>query len=113
MYLVSLLYQLRELGIGCHLGGTFVGVVWYEDDLILLAPNRSAAQKMVETCDLFAEKVTEVLTKIVENPMVDNFCVNDVHFLTEVYNPRSMSWKGTVPARLKDTMTNPAMYFKG
>ena len=32
----------------------FVGVVAYADDLVLLAPNRSAAQNMLATCENFA-----------------------------------------------------------
>ena len=32
----------------------FVGVIGYADDLILLAPSREAAKKMIETCEKFA-----------------------------------------------------------
>ena len=54
IYLDPLLKKLREQGVGCHMGGLFVGVIGYADDLILLAPSRSAAQKMLDTCELFA-----------------------------------------------------------
>ena len=56
VYLDPLLGQLREAGVGCHIGKLFVGVVGYADDLLLLAPSRDAAQKMLKTCKLFAEK---------------------------------------------------------
>jgi hypothetical protein len=55
-YIDPLLGQLRDAGVGCHIGGVFVGVVGYADDLLLLAPSRDAAQKMLKTCELFAEK---------------------------------------------------------
>ena len=44
---------------------------------------------------------------------MENFLVDDVYCLTKDDNPRSKSWKITVPARLKETMMNPAMYYKG
>ena len=46
VYLDPLFALLRESGFGCHIGGVFVGVVGYADDLLLLAPTRDAAQKM-------------------------------------------------------------------
>ena len=36
------------------MAGLFVGVVAYADDLVLLAPNRGAAQHMLSTCEAFA-----------------------------------------------------------
>ena len=53
VYLDPLFTRLREAGFGCHVGGFFVGVVGYCDDLLLLAPNRNAAQKMLEICENF------------------------------------------------------------
>ena len=53
IYLDPLLTKLREMGVGCHVGGLFVGVVGYADDLILLAPSRHAAQVMLKTCEPF------------------------------------------------------------
>ena len=46
--------QLRELGVGCHVGNKFMGVLAYADDLILLAPNREAAEQMVAFCESWA-----------------------------------------------------------
>ena len=53
VYLNPLIEELRAKGIGYHVGGLFVGVVAYADDLVLLEPNRSAAQHMLETCEKF------------------------------------------------------------
>jgi hypothetical protein len=55
VYLDPLIGQLREAGVGCHIGKLFVGVVGYADDLLLLAPSRDAAQKMLKICETFAE----------------------------------------------------------
>ena len=54
VYLSPLLKELRTKGIGCHIAGMFMGVVAYADDLVLVAPNRTAAQNMLGTCEQFA-----------------------------------------------------------
>ena len=56
IYLDPLFTLLREENIGCHISGVFVGVVGYADDLILLAPSRHAAQRMLNVCEGFAAK---------------------------------------------------------
>ena len=48
VYLDELLQQLRKLGVGCHVGGLWYGAACYADDLILLAPARTAAVMMLE-----------------------------------------------------------------
>ena len=54
LYLNPLIEELRANGVGCHVAGMFVGVCAYADDLVLLAPNRCAAQHMLATCERFA-----------------------------------------------------------
>ena len=51
-----LFHELRRLGIGFHIGGLYVGIIAYADDILLLAPNRSAAQFMLKVCEKFAQK---------------------------------------------------------
>ena len=54
VYLDDLLGQLRQLGVGCHVGGWWYGAVCYADDLMLLAPTRTAAAMMLECCEEYA-----------------------------------------------------------
>ena len=56
VYLNPLFQLLREAVVGCHVGGLFVGMVGYANDLLLLAPSRDAAQKMINTCEKFTRK---------------------------------------------------------
>ena len=42
VYVDDLLIQLRKSNVGCYIGGKFVGAAGYADDIILLAPCRSA-----------------------------------------------------------------------
>ena len=56
IYLNPLFAILRESGVGCHIGGVFVGVVVYADDILLLAPNRRAAQMLLSLCESFASE---------------------------------------------------------
>jgi hypothetical protein len=53
VYLDPLFAELRAAGIGCHVGNKYIGVVGYADDLLLLAPSRDAAQRMLATCEAF------------------------------------------------------------
>ena len=54
VYMDDLLMRLRRAGLGCHLGGVFCGVVGYADDLLLLAPSRSAMESMLKICEDYA-----------------------------------------------------------
>ena len=45
---------LKDLGIGCHWDGCFVGAVGYADDVALLAPSPSALHIMLCFCENFA-----------------------------------------------------------
>ena len=56
VYMDDLLLRLRKSGVGCHMGGVFCGVVGYADDLLLMAPSRSAMETMLEICEGYAAK---------------------------------------------------------
>ena len=56
VYLDPLFALLRESGFGCNIGGVYVGVVGYADDLLLLAPTRDAAQQMLKICEQFTDE---------------------------------------------------------
>ena len=51
VYLDDLLAKLRRLGVGCHVGGLWYGAMCFADDLVLLAPARTAADKMLQCCE--------------------------------------------------------------
>ena len=59
------------------------------------------------------DKMIEVLQKCAQNLSVEDFTVEGVHCLTKEDNPRTKSWKVTVPSRFKELMANPAMYPQG
>jgi hypothetical protein len=44
VYLDDLLTELRLVGLGCQMGGVWVGAA---DDLILVAPSRTAMNSMI------------------------------------------------------------------
>ena len=54
MYLDTLLVELREAGVGCHVGGQYLGAFGYADDVTLLAPTRQGLQIMLNICENFA-----------------------------------------------------------
>ena len=55
IYMNPLFHELRRLGIGCHIGGLYVGIIAYADDELLLAPKRSAAQFMLKVYIFFVK----------------------------------------------------------
>ena len=52
-YIDPLIKSLRELGVGCHIGGLFLAVLLFADDICLMAPTRTALQKMIDTCSSY------------------------------------------------------------
>ena len=48
--------ELRQLNLGCHIGGYWLGGCGYADDLILLAPSRDVLQRMIEVCEAYASE---------------------------------------------------------
>ena len=51
-----LLTMLKESGIGCYVGCTFVGALAYADDVVLLCPTKTGLLKMLNICKLFSCK---------------------------------------------------------
>ena len=54
IYLDQLIVSLKDLRVGCHMNGMFVGAFSYADDVTLLAPTNMALKAMLNTCTGFA-----------------------------------------------------------
>ena len=50
LYMNDLIKRLRNSGLGCHWLSLFMACIMYADDLCLLAPTRSAMQKLISIC---------------------------------------------------------------
>jgi hypothetical protein len=50
----EVLNRLETLNVGCTINGQFAGALCCADDLTLLAPSRSVAQRMLDECQIFA-----------------------------------------------------------
>ena len=57
LYVQELLDRLQNLGVGCHIGNTYVGTVAWADDFLMTAPTRTAMQMMLDTASTFAKEV--------------------------------------------------------
>ncbi len=55
IYIDSLITLLEKSGRGCYWVSYFVGAMCYADDLTILAPSPDALQKMLQTCENFAD----------------------------------------------------------
>ena len=56
IYMDVLLERLRRSGSGCYIGNVFMGAFGYADDIILLAPTRSAMDSLILICEQFSEE---------------------------------------------------------
>ena len=56
IYMDEILVNLRNLGVGCYVGEVFMGALGYADDLVLLAPSRTAMQLMLKACEEFGTR---------------------------------------------------------
>ena len=56
VYADPMLQRLRQLGLGAHVAGLYMGAVCYADDVLLIAPTRNAMQRMLVELEAFAEE---------------------------------------------------------
>ena len=56
VYCDLMIKELRQLGVGAHVAGMFMGVACYADDLVLVAPCHQAMQLMLATVEDFARR---------------------------------------------------------
>ena len=54
VYCDLMIKELRQLGVGAHVAGLFMGVACYADDVVLIAPCQQAMQLMLRTVEDFA-----------------------------------------------------------
>ena len=56
VYCDLMIQELRQLGVGAHVAGMFMGVACYADDVVLIAPCRQAMQLMLDTVEDYAKR---------------------------------------------------------
>ena len=56
IYIDSLFYELSVSGVGCTINNQYFGCVGYADDIALIAPCRSALQKMINIAKTFFDE---------------------------------------------------------
>ena len=68
VYVDPLLMRLRALGLGAHVGVLFMGALCYADDVLLIAPTRSAMQQMLLEIETFAAESNIIFSRILYLP---------------------------------------------
>ena len=58
VYTNGLFEKLRRLKSGCHVGHSYVGVIGYADDLLLMSPSIDGLQEMSRVCEYYTENHT-------------------------------------------------------
>ena len=57
IYTDNLYALMRKKKTGCWVGGKFVGILGYADDLLLLSPSLDGLQAMIKTCEEYAKSL--------------------------------------------------------
>ena len=56
LYILPLITRLRKLGLGCHIAWIYMASIFFAGDIILISPNRMAAQLMLNICGSWAKQ---------------------------------------------------------
>ena len=56
IYIDDLIKVLRKNSDGCWIGNTFLGIIIYADDIVLLSPSLDGLQNMINTCCNYAKE---------------------------------------------------------
>ena len=56
VYCDLMIKELRQLGVGAHVAGMFMGVACYADDVVLIAPCQQVMQMILNTVEDFAAR---------------------------------------------------------
>ena len=75
VYCDLLIKELRQLGLGAHVAGMYMGVAAYADDLVLVAPTRHAMQQMLAVCEDYADRYNIFFTTHVNPEQSKSKCI--------------------------------------
>ena len=64
IYIDSLLQKLKDSGLGCHGGRTFVGAFGDTDDIDLASPFLSVLRQMIQICEQYAMEYSIVFNPV-------------------------------------------------
>ena len=56
IYIDDLLLELKNNGVGCHIGNYYCGAYGYADDIILLCPSITGLERMIQICEIYSDK---------------------------------------------------------
>ena len=56
LYIDDLICKLKRMGIGCHMGRYFCGILGFADDIMLLCPSLDGLRKMIKVCEDYANE---------------------------------------------------------
>ena len=94
LYIDDLVKILKKKGIGCHVLEMFVACILFADDMALMAPSRSALQKMIDICTKFCDKFcldfnakkSKVMTfgKMISSPIPLTIKEEKIEFVSEL-----------------------------
>ena len=91
IYIDDLFKILRRKKTGCWVNGSFVGILGYADDLLILAPSLDALQEMITTCENYAKSLNLTFSTHVNPKKCKTKCIA---LLNKERNLRNISLNG-------------------
>ena len=92
IYVDNLIKELRRSDIGCRIGGHYLGVAVYADDIFLLSASRNGLQCMVDICQTFADKSNLKFSTNPDTVKSKTKCI--------VFSPKANERRGLSPINL-------------
>ena len=92
IYVNQLILELRTSSIGCRIGGQYLGVAVYADDIFLLSASRNGLQSMVDICQHFSENFNLKFSFNPDTVKSKTKCI--------VFSPQVNERRGLSPIRL-------------
>ena len=78
VYLDDLIKKLRDLKLGVHVAGVWMGATGYADDLVLLAPVRSVLAEMVRVCEEYGKQHNMIFSTLYQARARQSVCTSVV-----------------------------------
>ena len=72
MYIDGLFYELKRVGVGCHINEEYAGAFEYADDIVLLSPSLYVLKHYITVCEDYAKRFNILFNPIKSKLMCFN-----------------------------------------
>ena len=104
--------MLREGSVGCHIRELFLAVILFADDICLIAPTRTALNKMIAVCSSYCKEFGLSFNPVKSKAMVFSKKKRDLSLLAPVYlNGKTVEYVHSIKYLGTTIISNPGFEF--